>query len=158
MGHGSIPRDVSGLSVSVSVGVLVVLMENWGLHHSPVVGRVPGHWVGGHLSGQVQVEEVWVVQQRLVEVGVVLENHGSVLKESSAQSSQNEEGDIAVHNPRSDVEALHWELSNEEQSEGDSHLGSGGVVGEVEVTLVSWSGDQIVHSVPRDPRFGLFAH
>ena len=72
MRHGTVPRHVAGLSVSVPVGVFVVLMEDGSLKHSPVAFSASGHRVGGLLSGAVQIEEIWIVEQRLVEVRMVL--------------------------------------------------------------------------------------
>ena len=61
--HGSVPRDVSGLSVSVSIYSPVVLMEDWLLSCLPLsVDIWDWSWLWGS-SSQVPESQVWIVQE-----------------------------------------------------------------------------------------------
>ena len=57
----SVPGNVSGLSESVPVAVLVVLMEDGGLSHSPLEVGVGHGGALGESTGEVPPEEVGVV-------------------------------------------------------------------------------------------------
>lgn len=70
---------------------------------------------------------------------------------TSAKSSAHEVDDPGVSEPASDVEALNREFSDHEETKSTSELCSGGIVGPVEVTLIDWSGHNIVHFVSLEP-------
>lgn len=107
--HGSVPREVSGGSESISVASGVVEMVGWLLPLSPVVGEGVGWWEGWHSGVEQEPVEVWVVGQVLhvVLVGVG-EEGGSV---SSVDTSEYEPSHGEVHNDASGVESLDWQFS-----------------------------------------------
>lgn len=130
---GAVPRHVSGLSVSVSVGGSVVLVEHGGLSGSPLSvgigqGRVPGEDLG-----QVPVKEIRVVDQRLGVQGVVVHHDGARVTETAAETTSHEVDDPGVSQPASHVEVLNGQLSDEEETEQAAELGTGSVVSPVEV-------------------------
>ena len=139
--HGTVPLHVPWLSVSVPVHVLVVLVEDWLLAGSPLAVGVWNWWVLGQNSGQSPVHQVWVVHQSLRVEWMVVQQDWAVKQKSSATTSDAVVDDPGVGKSCSGPEVLDWELTDGEQSEADSELGSGGVVGEVEIGLVDWSGN-----------------
>ena len=80
----TIPRDVSGLSHSISVGILVVLMEDWSLSGSPLSVGIRDGWVSWNHSGHVPIEEVWVVGQGFGVDVLIIKNDGSVKSQTSS--------------------------------------------------------------------------
>lgn len=59
----AVPRNISGLSLSVSVGGSVVLMVDGSLSSSPLSVCIWERGVLGENLGQVPEEEIWVVHQ-----------------------------------------------------------------------------------------------
>jgi len=82
--HTSIPLNVSRLSVSVSVGCSVVLMEDRGLSGSPLSVSIRDRWVLRKNSGNGPVEQVWVVDQSLGMQSMVVHDNGSGSYKTSA--------------------------------------------------------------------------
>lgn len=137
--HSTVPLHVSGLSESVSVHVLVVLMVHGVLSGSPLSVGIGHGRVGGQNPAQVPVEKVGVVSQGLRVLGVVVQHDGSGVTETSTDTTEDEEDDPTVSQPASSVEALDGELTNEPETDGTSELGTGGVVGPVEIRSVHGS-------------------
>lgn len=143
---GSIPRKVSWLSESVSVCVSVVLMVDRSLSCSPFKMGVGHSWVSGQHSGDVPIEQVWVVHQGLCVKSMVVQGDGSGSSESSSEPSDNKVNNPEVCEPASGIEALNGELSNDEESECASELSSGSVVCEIKVRSVDWSCHSVIES------------
>ena len=59
--HAAVPRNVSWLSESVSVHILMSHVENWVLACSPLAMCIGNRWVLRQNSGNVPVEQIWVV-------------------------------------------------------------------------------------------------
>ena len=68
----TIPRNVSWLSVPVSVGCLMVLMEDRGLSGSPLSVSIWERWVLWKNLSNGPVKEVWIVNQGLCVEGMVI--------------------------------------------------------------------------------------
>ena len=116
---------------------------------------IHGVGLGQHLGGGPE-EEVGHVDEGLQVHLVTVHDKGSLLEETSGISSDHEVDTVEVGDPASDVEILDGQLSNDHKSEGDSQLTSGGVVGPVEIRLVSGSGDNVVESVSLEPGSKLY--
>jgi hypothetical protein len=102
--HGTVPGNVSGFTESVSVHVLVVLMVDRGLSGSPFAVCI-GNWrVLGQDTADIPEEEVGVVDQGLGVHGVIVHADGSLLSESTAQSSNDEENTPGVSDCASNME------------------------------------------------------
>ena len=84
MVHRSVPRHISGLSEPVSVHVLVVLMEDGGLSHSPLSVGVLHRGVLRQNSCQVPEIQVWHVDERLSIVLVIVKHKGSLVPQTSS--------------------------------------------------------------------------
>mgnify|MGYP000023275364 FL=1 len=139
----TVPWNISWLSNSVSVTGLVVLMEYWGLSSSPLSVGIWNWWVLWENSAEVPPEEIWVVHQSSSVELMVVHDNWSLVSETSSESLRNEEHQVEVRQPASDVEVLNWELSDSSQSNEDSKLTSGGVVGPVPVGLGDWSDNDV---------------
>lgn len=131
--HRTIPRNVSWLSVSVSISGSVVLMVDWGLSSSPLSVSVGKRWVSGKHLGKIPVEQVWVIHKRLGLECVIIHDNGSSPSQTSTETSSNEIDDPSISQPASNVEVLNGQLSDEEESKKTSNLGSSCVVGPVKV-------------------------
>ena len=94
--HGAIPLDVPWLSVPVSVHVLVVLMVDWSLTSSPLSVRIGNGWVLGEHAADGPVEQVGVIDQSLGVEGMVIEDQGAVMAETTADTPNNEVADPAI--------------------------------------------------------------
>jgi len=150
--HGTVPSDVSGFTESVSVHVLVVLMVDGSLSGSPLSVCI-GNWrVLGQDTADIPEEEIGVVDEGLGVHGIVVKTDGSLLGESTAQSSDDEEHNPGVGDSASNMEVFDGELTDDGETEEDSELGATAVVGPVEVGTVDGSGD-LVHGSSREPRF-----
>ena len=139
----TVPWNISWLSNSVSVTGLVVLMEYWGLSSSPLSVGIWNWWVLWENSAKVPPEEIWVVHQSSSVELMVVHDNWSLVSETSSESLRNEEHQVEVRQPASDVEVLNWELSDSSQSNEDSKLTSGGVVSPVPVGLGDWSDNDV---------------
>ncbi len=84
----------------------MVLMEDGCLSGSPLSVGVGEGWVPGEDSGDVPVEEVWIIDQGLSVDGLIVHDNGSGELQSSAQSLHHEEDDPCVGQPASNVEVL----------------------------------------------------
>ena len=73
----TVPRNISGLSESVSVGGSVVLMEHRGLSGSPLSVCIRYRGISGKNLSQVPEEEIWVVDEGLSVKGVVIHHDGT---------------------------------------------------------------------------------
>ena len=152
--HGTIPLHISWLSVSISVHVLVVLMVDWVLSGLPLAVGIWDWWVLWKNTGQGPAHQVWVVSQSLGVEGVVIQHQWTVVSETTARASDDVVNDPEVGESATSIEVLDWELTNGEETKNNSELGSGGVVGEVEVRLVGWSG-HFLHFSFWEPRVHL---
>jgi len=92
----AVPRHVSWLSVSVSVGRSVVLMEDGSLSGSPLSVCIGDGWVLWKNLSQVPVEEIWIVGERLGVQCVVVQNDGSGVAETSSETTGHEVEDPRV--------------------------------------------------------------
>lgn len=129
----------------------MVLMVDGSLSSSPLSVSIGKRGVLGKNLGQVPEEEIWVVHQGLGVECVIVHDDGSGCLKTSAKTSANKVDDPGVSQPASDVETLDGEFSDHEQTESASQLCSRGIVSPVEVTLVDWSGDNVVHLVSLEP-------
>ena len=129
----AVPRNVSGLSESVSVGGSVILVIDGGLSGSPLSVSVGARWVSGQNLSQVPVEEIWVVDQGLGVQGVVVQHDGARVSETSAETTQHEVHEPSVSQPASYIEVLDGKLSNEEKTQKATYLSASSVVGPVEI-------------------------
>ena len=148
--HGTVPLDIARLSVAVSVHILVVLMVDWSLASSPLSVRIGHRRVLGEDAGDGPVEQIGVVDQSLGVEGMVIEDKWAVVTETTADTSNNEVADPSVGQPASHVEILDGKLADDGETEEDTSLSSRGVIGPVEIRLVSRSGDhaEIVSGEP----------
>ena len=140
----AVPWNISWLSNPVSVAGLVVLMEDWSLSGSPLSVSIWNRWVLWQDPGEVPPEEVWVVHESSSVELVVVHDDRSLVSKTSAETLGDEEHQVEVGEPASDVEVLDWELSDDGQTDKDSKLASGGVVGPVPVGLGDWSNDDVL--------------
>lgn len=108
-------------------------MEDGGLSGLPLSVCIGYGWVLGENLGQVPVEEIWVVDQRLRVDSVIVHDNGARLAQTSAETTGHEVDDPGVRQPASYVEVLNGELSNEEETEQAAELSTGSVIGPVEV-------------------------
>ena len=148
--HGTVPLDISRLSVAVSVHILVVLMVDWSLTSSPLAVRIGHGRVLGKNTGDSPVEEVGVVDESLGVEGMVIENQRTVVSETTADTPDNEVTDPAVGQPASHVEVLDGELANDGEAKKDTSLSTSSIVGPVEIRLVGGSSDH-AEIVSREP-------
>ena len=139
--HGTVPLDVAGLSHSVPVHILVVLVIDWSLASSPLAVRIGHRWVLRENTSDGPVEEVWMVDQRLGVEGVIVEDQGTVVSETASNTSNDEVTDPAVCEPAPHVEVLDGELTDDSEAEQYTDLSSGSIVSPVEGGLVCGSGD-----------------
>ena len=148
----AIPRNVSRLSGSISIARLVVLMEDGSLSGPPLAVGVWNWRVSGKHPADVPPEEVWVVEQSSVVELTVVSHQGSLVPQTSAQATADEEHHPHVGEDASSVERLDWQLTDDGQAEQASQLSSGGVVGPVKVRLLNWSHDHLVSLRVVEPR------
>ena len=137
--HGTVPLHEPWVSVSVSVHVLVVLVEHWVLASSPLAVCVWDWWVLWKHTGESPVHQVWVVRQSLGVELMVPEHQRSVVHETTTASLDDVIDNPGIGDTASGVEVLDWELTDGQEPEKNSELGLGGVVSEVEIRLVGWS-------------------
>ena len=84
---GTIPLDVAGLSHSVPVHILVVLVIDWSLTSSPLAVRIGHRRVLWEDTSNGPVEEVRMVDQSLGVEGVIVEDQGLVVPETASNTS-----------------------------------------------------------------------
>jgi len=108
-------------------------MEHWGLSGFPLSVGIGDGRVLSEGSGQVPVEQVGEVEERLHVDLLVVHHDGTSGLQTSAESLHDEEDDPSVTKPHSDVEVLDGQFSDEEETENATHLSSAGIVGPVEV-------------------------
>ena len=84
---GTVPLDVAGLSHSVPVHILVVLVIDWSLASSPLAVRIRHRWVLWEDTSDGPVEEVRMVDQSLSVEGVIVEDQGLVVPETASNTS-----------------------------------------------------------------------
>jgi hypothetical protein len=81
--HAAIPSNISWLSESVSVHILVSHVEHWVLSGSPLAVSI-WHWrVLGQYTSHVPEKEIGVVSQSLCMERVVVHNNGTVALETT---------------------------------------------------------------------------
>ena len=139
--HATVPLDVSGLAVSVSVHVLVVLMVHGVLASAPFTVCIRYWRVLGENASAVPEEKVGVIHQGLGVHRVVVHYDGSVVSKTSTVSSEDEVSDPCVRKTNTHVEGLDGELTDGEETEHASELGTRSIVGPVEIGTVNGSGD-----------------
>ena len=83
----TIPLDVAGLSHSVPVHILVVLVIDWSLASSPLAVRIGHRRVLWEDTSDGPVEEVRMVDQSLGVEGVIVEDQGLVVPETASNTS-----------------------------------------------------------------------
>ena len=88
--HGTVPLDVAGLSHSVPVHILVVLVIDWSLASSPLAVRIGHRRVLWEDTSDGPVVKVRVVDQRLLVPGVIVEDYWTVVSETTSNASENE--------------------------------------------------------------------
>lgn len=115
--HASIPRNVSWLSHSVSVGGSVVLVIDRVLSGSPLSVSIRDRRVLRKNLSDGPEEQIWVVNQGLSVEGMVVKNNRSVVDKTTAQASDNEEDAPCISKPASDVEVFNGELSNHKKTQ-----------------------------------------
>ena len=142
--HGSIPLDVSRLSVPVSVHVLVVLVEDGVLSSSPLSVAVRNRRVRGQDSSASPVEEIRVVSESLGVLGMVVQDQRSLVGETTASTSDQEVDHPDVHDGGTGVEALDGQFSDEQVASKASEESTRVVVSPVEIRSVHGSG-HLVH-------------
>lgn len=151
--HGTVPRNISWLSLLVPVDCLVVLMEDGVLSHHPFSVGVLGDWqLRKNLLGD-PVVQVGVVQQRPIVERVSIKHKGSREIETSGVTSDDEVDDVEVANPAPHVEVLDGKFSHNCNTKDSSESSVFVVVSVVEIRLVSWSRGDLadVVSVAREP-------
>ena len=84
----------------------MILMVDWCLSCSPFSVGIGNRWVLGENSGNVPVEEVWIVDQSLGVNTMVVHNNWSVVLETSTETSDHEVHNPSVSDPASDIEIL----------------------------------------------------
>jgi len=89
--------------------------------------------------------------------GIVVHANGSLLGETTADTSDDEEDNPGVSDSASHVEILDGELTYNSETEEDSQLSATAVVGPVEVGTVDGSGD-LVHLSSGEPGFELLKY
>jgi len=110
-----------------------------------------GHWgVLGEDTGHIPVEQIGVVSKRLGVEGVIVHDNGSVVSETSANTSDHEPGAPDVSEAASSVEILDWELTDNSETEDNTDLSTGSVTSPVEVRTVNRSGD-FLHLAAGEP-------
>ena len=92
----SIPRHVSWLSHSVSVGGSVVLVVHRGLSGSPLSVSIGHRRVSWEHSAASPPEKVWGVHECLGVELIVIEHDGSVGEETTAETSDHEVDAVGV--------------------------------------------------------------
>ena len=115
--HGTVPLDVAGLSHSVPVHILVVLVIDRSLASSPLAVCIGHRRVLWENTSDGPVEEVRMVDQRLGVEGVIVEDQGTVVSETASNASNNEVTDPAVGKPAPHVEVLDGELTDDSEAE-----------------------------------------
>ena len=149
---GAVPGNVSGLSESVPVDSFVGLMVDGSLSSSPLSMGVRNWRVLGESSAEIPPEEIWVVQKSSEVELVVVGNQRSLVSETTAKTSVDEVKDPEVSEDASSVEGFDGELSDGHKTEKASNLGSGGVVGPVEVGSLGRSDNHLVSVGLGEPR------
>ena len=148
--HRAVPLHVARLSVTVSVHILVRKVEHGVLASSPFAVCI-GHWrVLWKDASHRPVEQIGVVGQGFGVQGMVVQADGAVVTKTLTESPHNEVGDPNVGKTAAGVEILDWQLTNEGETEEAADLGTGGVVGPVEIRLVDGSGD-FLHLAAGEP-------
>ena len=149
---GAVPGNVSGLSSSVSVASLVVLVEDGSLPSPPLAVGI-GHWrVSWEHSADVPPEKIWIVEQGSVVELTIVSHEWSLVSQASSESSANKEHHPEVSEDATSVERLDGQFTNYGQTKEASQLGSSGVVGPVPVRLLHWSHDHLVSLGVVEPR------
>ena len=149
--HSTVPLHVAWFSQDVSPCGLVVHVVDWSLACSPLTVCIRNWRVLGQHTGCVPVEQVGVVSQSLGVEGVVVHDQRTVRFETTADTTNNEPGAPNVGEAASGVEVADREFTNDEETETDTDLGTGGVVGPVIVGTVDWASD-FFHLTAGEPR------
>jgi hypothetical protein len=146
----AVPSNVARLSEDVSPGGLVVHVEHWVLACSPFAVCI-WHWgVLGEYARHIPVEQVGVDSKSLGMEGVVVHNNGSVVSQTTAETSDNEPHAPNVGKAASSVEVFNWEFTDNSETESNTDLSAGSVVSPVEVGTVNGSSD-FVHLTAGEP-------
>ena len=139
--HAAVPLHVARATVSVAVHVLVVLVIDWRLSCAPLAVRIRYRRVARKHTGDGPVEEVRIVHESLSVEGVVIKDNGSIMLETTADTSHDEPHDPGVCEPASHGEALDRQLTDETKTEEYAKLSTRCVVSPVEIGLVGGASD-----------------
>jgi hypothetical protein len=90
----------------------MILMEDRGLSHPPFSMSVLDRGVLRKNSGQIPVVKVWHIYQSLSVVLVIVQHQRSLVSETSSKPSGDEESEIEVGDPSSDVEVFDGKFSD----------------------------------------------
>lgn len=136
--HGSVPREVSGGSPSVSVASAVVEMVGWLLVVFPLLGQAVGWGESWHSGVEQEPVKVWIVTEVLHVVLIGVSKDWSSV--SSVNTSEDKPSKGEVHNDTSGVESLDWQFSQNQKSKKSSELSSvSSVLLVVKVRSENWS-------------------
>jgi hypothetical protein len=138
---GTVPLNVARLAHPVPVHILVVLVIDGSLSCAPFAVCIGHRWVLGENASDSPVEQVWVIDESLGVEGVIVQHNWAVVTETATDTTDDEIADPSVGQPAANIEVLDGQFTDHSESEEDANLSSGGVVGPVEVGLVSRSGD-----------------
>jgi hypothetical protein len=126
-------------------------MEDGVLSSSPLSVCI-GHWgVLGKDTGHIPVEKVGVVSKRLGMESVIVHDKGTVVSETTTNTSNHEPHTPDVGKAASSVEIPDWELTDNSETKGNTDLSTGSVTSPVEVGAVNGSGD-FLHLTAGEPR------
>ena len=87
----AVPRNVSGLSGSVSVASLVVLVEDWSLSGPPLTVSIGHWWVSWQDSANIPPEKIWVVEKSPVVELTIVSHQRSLVSQTSSEASAHKE-------------------------------------------------------------------
>lgn len=116
--HWSIPWNVSWLSQSVSVTILMVLVEYWLLLFSPLEMSTWKRWVSSRDTTELHPEQVWVVIECSVSPMMTCKTK-TIALDTSSSGTQNVSY-VEVCDGTSRIEALDWQFSDHEHSNSQS--------------------------------------
>ena len=148
--HGTVPLHVAWVSVSVSVAVLVVLMEHRLLTSHPLAVSIGNRRVSGQNTGDVPVEQLGVVHKGFSVEGMVVEKDWPVESQAATDTSHAEVHDPGVGQTATHVEASNRQFTDSEETQCEADLSSGSIVSVIEVRAVDRA-CYLSHLASREP-------
>lgn len=88
-------------------------VENWVLACPPLAMCIRNRRVLWKNSGNVPVEQIWVVSKCFCVKGMIVHNNRSVALQTTAETSYNEVNNPSVGDPATHVEILDWQFTND---------------------------------------------